>query len=486
MAKERSGVKKKQKEPRPPTASDPIPSSKAVTSSTVRPLKSIRIERPFLLPSYVKTALHQLNEAGHVAYLVGGSVRDFLLGKDTKDHDIATSANPDELCRLFPRAVTVGKAFGVIKVPTGTEPPLLEIATFRTDVGYQDHRHPTQVLFTGPEEDARRRDFTMNALYFDPKTSMILDFTGGLKDLNAKLIRAIGNPSERFREDALRLLRAIRFKTRLGFELDPETAAAITARSRLVTKVSSERIRDELTLIWTGPHPAEGLKLLSETGLLKWVLPEVEALKGMPQIPAFHPKDDIWTHLLRTLEQLEKSGTRTPTLAWAAVLHEVGKPVVFRLNGGQNYNNHEIEGSGLAAKIAGRMRMSRMECDRIKALVADHLKFKDVFKMRDSTLQRFLMEEHFEELLALHEADAIASDGNLAFFEFCATQFQANRKSAGSVPEKFLDGNDLIQLGLKPGPEFTEILRAVEDLALEKKIKSKDEALEYILKTYVK
>jgi poly(A) polymerase len=439
------------------------------------------------LPAYVKEALQKLDEAGHLAYVVGGCVRDFLLGRDCKDYDIATGANPDEICELFPNGVTVGKAFGVIKVPTGIQPPLLEIATFREDLDYTDHRHPKGVLFSGPVQDAQRRDFTINALFYDPKTQRILDSTGGLEDLKLGILRAIGNPSERFREDALRLLRAIRFKTRFGFKIDPDTSEAIRARARLVSKVSSERIRDELTLMWQGPHPEESLKLLSEYGLLSLVLPEVEALKGVAQIPSYHRHEDVWAHLLKMLAYMaEQSPVRSATVSWAAVLHEVGKPVASELNGGKNFNNHEIESVRLTEKIATRLKMSRADCDRIVAMVADHLKFRDVFQMRESTLQRLIRQEHFEELLAFHKADAGASDGNLAYYEFCANRLETLKKSLTTDIQKLVDGKDLIQLGFLPGPEFSEILRVVEDLTLEKKLTTKEEALEYVIKNFVR
>jgi poly(A) polymerase len=451
------------------------------------PQKWVRLDRPFPLPGYVKEALQKLDESGHIAYLVGGSVRDFLLGKELKDHDIATSAPPDLLCKLFPMAIEVGKEFGVIKVPTGGSPPLLEIATFRKDLEYSDHRRPEGVVFSGPLEDASRRDFTVNALYYDPKTNRILDSVGGMDDLKNKVIRAIGQPSVRFREDALRLLRAVRLKVRLEFQLDPETAQAIQARAKLISKVSAERIRDELTLMWTGPRAAQALALLSELALLDVILPEVEALKGVVQISAAHPYDDVWEHLLKMLEFFERQNPiRTATASWAAVLHEVGKPVVSKLSQGKNFNGHEIEGAKMAERIAERFKMSRNEVQRVSALVADHLKLKDVFQMRESTLQRLLREDHFEELLALHRADACAFDGNLAYYEFCASRLNQLKMNPHLLPPKLLDGRDLIQMGFSPGPLFSEILNVVEDLTLEKTLKTKDEALEYVLKTYVK
>ncbi len=435
----------------------------------------------------MKEALQKLDEAGHIVYVVGGSVRDFLLGKESKDHDLATSASPDELCLLFPNALTVGKAFGVLKVPTGVNSQLLEIATFRQDLEYENHRHPKNVIFAGPLQDAQRRDFTINALFYDPKTLRILDLTGGVEDLKKGVIRAIGQPKERFKEDALRLLRAIRFKTRLGFQLDSDTADAIRSRARLITKVSAERVRDELTLMWMGPHPKESLRLLSDLGLLNYILPEVEALKGVAQIPSYQPNEDVWTHLLKMLEHLAKqSQIRSPALSWAAVLHEVGKPIAAKLNDGKNFNGHEIESAKAASRMTQRLKMSRTDSERIAIMVADHLKFRDVFQMRESTLQRFIREEHFEELLSFHKADAVASDGNLAYYEFCSVRFQALKSLPQAGSHKLIDGQDLIQLGFSPGPEFSEILHCVEDLALEKKLTSKEQALEYVVKNFVK
>jgi poly(A) polymerase len=435
----------------------------------------------------VREATQRLDEAGHVAYIVGGSVRDFLLGREVKDYDIATSAMPEELCDLFPKAVTDGKVFGVIQVPTGSDPQFLEIATFRQDLVYQDHRHPTGIVFSNPMEDAYRRDFTINSLFFDPKTSRILDYTGGLEDLRQGVIRAIGNPSERFKEDALRLLRAVRFKTRLGFRLEPQTSDAIRARARLISKVSSERVRDELAWMWSCSRPDAALALLSELGLLSLVLPEVEALKGLPQIPAGRPKEDLWAHLLKTLRLLaEQNLHRSSTLSWMAVLHEIGKPIAFQLNERKNFNAHEIEGAKVVEKVTNRLKVSRDDSKKIAAMVSSHLKFKEVFQMREATLQRFIREDYFEELLAFHKADAMASDGNLAYYEFCLSRLDSLKKLPPLESYKLIDGKDLIQLGLFPGPGFSEILRVVEDLALEKKVTSKEGALEYIVKHFVK
>jgi poly(A) polymerase len=422
----------------------------------------------------VREALQKLSEAGHVSYIVGGSVRDFLLEKENKDHDIATSADPNELCRLFPNAFTVGKAFGVIKVPVDGGRSLLEIATFRKDLEYEDNRRPVGVVFSDAYEDAIRRDFTINALFFDPKTMRILDATGGLDDLRDRVIRAIGDPHKRFREDALRLLRGVRFQANLGFRMDSETAQAIRTRARFIGKVSAERIRDELTLMIRGPRVVDAVLALSDLELLKHVLPEVEAVRT-------HGKP-LWNRYLKMLKVLaQKNPKRNSVLAWAAVLHDIGKPKVAAL--GKGFAGYESEGGRLAKGVAQRFKMSRAEVDSIGTLVGTQAKFREVFQMRESTLERFLRLEHFEDLLALHEADAICSDGNLAYFEFCKSRFQSQKPE---LPVRLVDGTDLIQLGLSPGPEFSRILRVLEDMALEKKLSTKVEALEYVVKNFVR
>ncbi len=479
-------MKKRLKGPKLHIASTRL-SQKVNTKLTDNPWKSIQIDRPFPLPSYVKEALQKLNGAGHLAYIVGGSVRDFLLSQDSKDHDIATSAHPDEICRIFPQSVTVGKAFGVIQVPVDSHLPLLEIASFRQDLEYQDFRHPKKVVFSDALKDAWRRDFTVNALFYDAKTQRILDATGGLEDLKQKVIRAIGDPYQRFKEDALRLLRAVRFQTRLNFKLDPQTARAIQGTVKLINKVSHERIRDELTQLWMGPNPAQALQALSDLGLLPLLIPELEALKGMAQIPSSYRKEDLWSHLLKMVQHLaEKNPVRSEALAWAAVLHESGKPLVSSKNEGENFNGHEIEGASLALSIAQRFKISRDVSDRIYKIVMDHLKFRDVFQMRESTLQRLIREPHFEELLKFYEADAITLDGNLAFYEFCYSKYQELAKNPESYWVRLIDGKDLIALGFRPGPQFSEILRTIEDLALEKKLLTQEEALSYVVKNFLK
>ncbi len=446
--------------------------------------KWIRIDRPFPLPTYVKRALEQLDRAGHLAYLVGGSVRDFLLRREPKDHDIATSATPDEIQELFLDAVTVGKAFGVLKVPVReVDVPPLEIASFREDLEYEDHRHPKQIKLSGPAEDAARRDFTVNALFYDPKSGRILDTVGGVDDLKNGVIRAIGVPNERFREDALRLLRAIRLSVALGFGIEKATSEALKKHARLITRISFERVRDELTLLFLGPHPDRGLLALHEYGLLNYVLPELESLRKLKA------EGDPWKHTLRVVARVAQLNPhRSEALAWASVLHDIGKPIVFRKTGGKSFQNHELESAEAVREVGIRLKFSSEQVARTAAIVGDHLKFRGAFQMREATLQRFIREPHFEELLAFHGADATVSDGNLAAYEFCHSRWlemKAKGKSADLKSMKLVDGKDLIQMGFSPGPEFSGILRKIDDLTLEGKLTTKDEALEYVLRNFV-
>jgi poly(A) polymerase len=380
----------------------------------------------------------------------------------------------------------VGKSFGVLKVPIEGVAYPLEIATFREDLDYKDHRHPQGVRFSGPYEDAQRRDFTINALFYDAKTNRILDSAEGMEDLRKKIVRAIGEPDQRFKEDALRLLRAVRFSTSLGFALDEKTASAIRGRAKLVSAVSFERIRDEISGMLQGPHPALALEQLSKLGLLRAVLPEVEAMKGVKSPVQY--EGDVWKHALKIIETYTRQNPkRSLTESWAIILHNVGKVVAAQKSGNKNFNEHEVEAARIARSVCDRMKLSRAESDEVIELVGDQLKFRDVFKMREATLQRFVREPAFEKLLAIHRAEAMASDGNLAFYEFCRSKLTEYRKSqaTGESP-KLLDGNDLIQLGLSPGKDFSEILKNVEDLAFERKLHSKEEALEYVVKNFVK
>lgn len=463
-------------------------SSKASTGFLDVHLKWIRIDRAFQIPLTVKEAIRKLDEAGHVVFVVGGGVRDFLLRRPVKDFDLATSANPDELCRIFPKSYTAGKSFGVVRLPSGENPDsAVEIATFRQDLEYEDFRHPKGVIFAGPLEDAHRRDFTINALFFDSKTHRILDCVDGMKDLESRLIRAIGVPEKRFEEDALRLLRAIRFAASLDFEIEPETHRAIEKKSRLIEKISAERIRDELDRVIAGPQPSRGFRLLSELQLLRSILPELERLKGLKGVKGGDPSSgDTWERTLRALEimaRLFPTG-RSIELCWATAFLYLGKLFNPTSSSSRSRKVSEPEGAHRAREIARRLKMTRNVTETIGKLLTEHSKFKEVFHMREATLERWIRQPEFENLLALHRIHAMATDGNLAYYDFCLSRYEA--ALAQPKREKLLDGKDLIQLGLAPSEQFSHILRTIEDLVLEDKLKTKEEALEYVVKHFVR
>ncbi len=424
-----------------------------------------------------RSIIDRLRTSGHAAYLVGGCVRDLLLGRTPKDFDVATSARPDELLRLFPRADRVGAHFGVVLVRDGNAQ--VEVATFRSDLRYLDGRHPEGVLFeTDPRQDALRRDFTINALLLDPLNGEVLDFTGGRADLQAKIVRAIGDPENRFREDHLRLLRAVRFAARLGFDIEPRTFAAIRRLAALIHDVSAERVRDELARILTEgagfpSSPRRGLELLDETGLLDEILPEVAAMKGVRQPPEFHPEGDVWTHTLIMLD-----GLRDPSLelALGVLLHDVGKPPTFRIAERIRFDGHVEEGVRLAHALLTRLRFPNHVVESVEALIANHMKFSETPRMRESTLKRFIRMPDFEGHMELHRLDCLSSHGNLDNYEF------VRRKQREVPPEELkpaplITGHDLIAQGLKPGPMFGIVLREIEDAQLEGRIATREEAL---------
>jgi poly(A) polymerase len=432
----------------------------------------IQTKKIFPLPEFVKETLSKLRERKFTAFVVGGSVRDFLLDRPSKDHDIATDATPDQVLEIFPSGLTVGKVFGVIKF---AEFPL-EIATFRKDKEYKDHRHPVGVEFSTPEEDAKRRDFTINALFYDPKTQRILDTVDGIKDLEAKILRTVGEPSRRFQEDALRLLRALRFSGSLGFAIEPKTQQAILDRAALIKRVSGERVLEELNLILTSAKAAEGVQQLKDFNLLNHLVPELTEL------------DQIDGGIQKTIRMLQKAvkdfPERSHALSWAVLLHDIGKTVAFRRNDGRNFNGHETDGTHLAKQVAHRFKMSNADTDLICSIISDHLKFKDVFQMREATLQRWVRKSYFPELLKFHKCDTLVGDGNLAYYEFCLSRL--NELQLRGDPPKLISGDDLIHLGFGPGPLFSKILTTIEDLTLEGRFNSKEQALEYVVKYFVK
>ena len=427
----------------------------------------------------------QLQSSGFQAYLVGGCVRDLLLGREPEDYDVATDAHPARVQELFPSSVDVGAKFGVILVVA--DGAQVEVATFRSDLGYSDGRHPDRVEYSSsPEQDVLRRDFTINGMMLDPQTEQILDFVGGREDLEQGIVRAIGNPDVRFREDRLRMARAVRFAARFGYAIEPATFQAIPRAAPHITSVSAERLRDELTKVLTEGAARPAFELLDSTGLLKPSLPEVAAMQNVPQPPEFHPEGDVWIHTLLMLERLKPRSS--PTLAWSVLLHDVGKPPTFRSaqeTGDRiRFDGHAEIGARMAAAICRRLRFSADDIQQIEALVANHLRFKDVFQMRPATLKRFVRLPKFEEEhLELHRLDCLCSHGNLDAYEF-VRRFLRETPPEEVHPPRLLTGDDLKAMGFQPGPSFKEILHAVEEGQLDGRLTNREEALNFVLHQY--
>ena len=416
-----------------------------------------------------------LRSCGHQAYFVGGCVRDLLLGEQPKDYDIATDARPDQITALFPESGLVGAHFGVVLVRE--QAAQVEVATFRSDHAYVDGRHPARVDFeTDPQQDVLRRDFTINALLLDPDRNEVLDFVGGRADLHNRVVRAIGDPEARFREDHLRMLRAVRFAARLSYRIDPATFQAMRRLRGFIQTVSAERLRDELVRILTEGGARHGFELLDESGLLSEILPEVAAMKGVEQPPEYHPEGDVWTHTLLLLEHLRNP---TQTLALGALLHDVGKPPTFRVAGRIRFDGHVEKGVEMAAAILTRLRFSNDEIRRVTALVANHMRFKDAPQMKVSTLKRFLRLENFPEHVELHRLDCIASHGQLGNYDLIQRKMQ-ELPIDEIKPQPLISGDDLIAAGYHPGPAFAVILAAVEDAQLESMIHSKEDAMSLV------
>jgi poly(A) polymerase len=423
----------------------------------------------------------KLRDRGFLAFLVGGCVRDLLLGRPAKDFDISTDATPSQILEIFPRASRVGAHFGVMLIREGDAH--VEAATFRSETTYADGRHPDAVEFeTDPRADVERRDFTVNALMLDPATGEVIDFVGGRLDLEANVIRAIGDPERRFREDHLRMLRAVRFAARLGFVIEPVTMSAIQRLHRLICKVSVERIRDELVRILTEGGAQRGFELLDESGLLNDIVPEVAAMKGVEQPPEYHPEGDVWTHTLMMLEGLP-AGTPC-TLALGVLLHDVGKPGTFRVAPDRiRFDGHVELGVEITRRIMKRLRFSKAECEQVVALVSNHMRFKDVGRMKASTLKRFLGLPGFAEHLELHRLDVGASNRMFDSYEFVRRKLEETPPDE-IRPPRLVTGRDLMNAGYSPGPRMGEILRALEDAQLEGVVTSRDQALEWVRERY--
>jgi poly(A) polymerase len=444
-----------------------------------------------MLKDFATTIIQTLRQHGFQAYLAGGCVRDLLLQRQPADYDVSTSATPAQVMEIFPDTYAVGAQFGVVLVPVPEEQRThrddnalqkahaIEVATFRSDLSYSDGRRPDEVRFSqDPREDIARRDFTINGMMLDPVSGEVLDYVGGRNDLEAGVIRAIGDPAQRFSEDKLRMLRAIRFAARFGYEIQAETLAAIQNLAHEIQVVSRERVRDELTRMLTEGHARRAFLMLDESGLLKEVLPEITAMKGVEQPPEFHPEGDVFVHTLLLLENLPDPCP--PTLAWGALLHDVGKPATFRVAPDRiRFDNHVDVGVKIAEEICERLRFSNHDAAQVLALVDNHMRFSHTTRMNQSTLKKFLRMPAFEEHLALHRADSLASHRNLSTYEF------VRQKLAETPPEKIrpvplVTGDDLIAAGYAPGPRFREILEAVEDAQLEGRLSSHDAALEFV------
>ena len=417
----------------------------------------------------------RLQQAGHTAYFAGGCVRDQLLGMEAKDYDIATSARPEQVQRLFPRVTDLtGKCFGVVRVLVGDAS--YEIATFRQDGPYQDGRRPESVRFATAEEDAQRRDFTINGLFYDPVAERLIDYVGGEADLRAKIVRAIGNPLDRFAEDHLRLLRAIRFATRLIFTIEPKTWEAICAESATIRTVSAERIRDELNKTFTASKPELGLDLLDQSGLLKEVLPDIAALHGVEQPPQFHPEGDVYTHVRLMLSKIEQPDLE---LALGILVHDVGKKPTAKVdeNGRIRFNEHESVGAVMAERIMTALRYDNKTIQTVCELVQHHMQFKDVPKMRPSTLKRMMVRPTFDQELELHRIDCVSSHGDVKNYEFLKQQLEI--MSAEEIdPPPLITGRDLLAMGLTPGKIIGRILEAVRVAQLEGTVETHAEAIE--------
>jgi poly(A) polymerase len=421
-----------------------------------------------------------LQSHGYQALIAGGSVRDVLLRRAPTDFDVATDALPDQVMATFPKSIPVGAQFGVVQV--WHEGLKVEVATFRGDGDYSDGRRPDRVTYTkSPEEDVKRRDFTINGLLMEPESGDVLDFVGGQADLKAGLIRAIGDPEKRFAEDKLRLIRAVRFAARFEFVIEPATLAAIHRRAGEIVSVSAERLRDELTKILTEGKARRGFELLDQTGLLPYVLPEIAAMQGVEQPPQYHPEGDVWTHTLLMIEQLE---AETPaTLAWGVLLHDVGKPPTFRpiseTGDRIRFDGHAGVGERMGEEICRRFRFSNEDTEQIVALIANHMRFKDVERMRAATLKRFVRMPRFDEHMALHRLDCTSSHRHLNAYNFIQRML-AETPHADIHPPKLLTGDDLLAMGYRQGPVLGQILGTLEDAQLEGKVETKDQAERFV------
>jgi poly(A) polymerase len=421
--------------------------------------------------------VRRLQQAGFEAFWVGGCVRDRLLGREPTDYDVATSARPAQIEALFARTVPVGRQFGVMLVrEAGHE---FQVATFRAEADYSDGRRPGRVTFCDAQADARRRDFTVNGLFFDPVADRLHDWVGGQADVRARIIRTIGEPQERFAEDRLRLLRAVRFAAQLGFQIEAHTAAALRTHAAHIRAVSAERVRDELLKLFRPPHAARGLDLLRDSGLLEQVLPELVPALHCEQSPEFHPEGTLYNHLRLMLEHLPADAPAS--LPWAVLLHDIGKPATAERDpatGSIHFYGHEKLGAVMAATLLRRLRFPRRQIEEIVACVRRHMQFKDVPQMRPATLRRLLLRETFPLELELHRLDCLGSHGRLDHYEFLREQ-AAELARRPQLRPPLLTGHDLIALGMKPGPALGALLAEIREKQLQEELQTPEQAREF-------
>jgi poly(A) polymerase len=425
--------------------------------------------------------VERLRGDGHIAYFAGGCVRDIVRRVTPKDYDVATSATPEVVQKLFPRTYAVGAHFGVIIVLENDFQ--FEVATFRSDDTYIDGRHPSAVHFSSPEEDARRRDFTINGMFYDPVAEKVIDYVGGRADIDAKLVRAIGDPAQRFSEDRLRMLRAVRFATVLNYEIDKQTWEALIANASSINQISAERIREELVRIFVSPNRVRGWDLLDSSGLMRAILPELDAMKGVLQPEQFHPEGDVFVHT-RLMLQLLPQQVSVP-LVFAVLFHDVAKPVTATVDktGRIRFNEHDRIGAEMTDAMMRRLRFSGAEIEATVEMVRQHMVFKDAPNMRVAKLKRFMARPTFDQELELHRVDCESSHRMLDNYEFLLRK-REEFANEPIIPPPLVRGDDLIALGLKPGPKFGEILEAVETRQLEGTLRTREEALDWIKREY--
>ncbi len=426
-----------------------------------------------------QAAVERLQENGFTAYWAGGCVRDKLLDRSPKDYDVATDATPDEIAALFPHAILVGKSFGVVRAPV--EGTYLEIATFRRDSVYLDGRRPESVTFTTPREDAQRRDFTINALFYDPIGGVLHDFVGGRADLEEGIVRCVGDPARRFAEDHLRMLRAVRFAATLGFRIADETAEAIRAHAPSIARISQERIRDELTrTLCEARRPGEAVAMLERLGLLPVILPEVSAMVGQEQPPQFHPEGDVFTHTVLMLDTMPPD--RGLRLAYAVLLHDVGKPITAQTAADRiRFHGHASEGARLAEKILRRLRLRTDDITFICACIRNHMRFIHVSEMRQATLRKMVGAETFPVELELHRLDCLASHRKLDNYDFLQAYLRdLEAESEEALPDRWVRGNDVLAAGVPQGPRIGQWLKAAYDAQLEGRFEGREQLLEWL------